>query len=417
MYAPLTMTLPHPTPEDISARVQQFLLANGAVYASRATEENWKHAAVALTMPPHPLLRMGTWIVLPWLIPTPEQLDAWLTQTSEAPLRPQVVVICLDVPTIRRKTLEDLAAQHRVELVAISAVDRECYGSPQSAILQVIFDPHADAALAGTNPLEHLQGLGDPRNPEVFFERLNRLAPQTSVTSWLIRCNLAVFALALLVSFSRGMDLLHALLVGFGEDTLLLLGANQGELTIHHGQAWRLLTCMFLHANVLHIAMNLYVLRSLGGMAERLFGPLQFLGLYLLSGLGGSILSITWIVQQYHVLTIPSVGASGAVFGVMGGLLGFALARRNSVPLQVYRGLMRSALLFTVVNLGLGLAIAGIDNGAHVGGLVTGFLAGLLLSRDLPPAPQPSRARVGWTIAGLAGLLALAFEGLAMWVG
>ena len=96
----------HANPEDVSARVQQLLLAQGARYVSRATEENWKHAAVALELPTHPHLPSGVWMVIPWLAPTAEQLEAWLAQALAGPLPPRVVVVAMDVPSIRPTVLQ-----------------------------------------------------------------------------------------------------------------------------------------------------------------------------------------------------------------------------------------------------------------------------------------------------------------------
>ena len=186
----------------------------------------------------------------------------------------------------------------------------------------------------------------------------------------------------------------------------MTLGANSFDLTVQHGEAWRLLACTFLHANLLHIAMNLYVLKSMGDFAERLFGSRAYLGVYLVSAIGGSLLSLAWTLSSSHNY---SVGASGAVFGVMGGMLGFALSRRKSVPMQVYRSMLRSAAMFTVINLAFGFSMKVVDNGAHIGGLVAGLVAGLALSRDLPPAPQPTTARRVTTYAVLAALLAVGY--------
>ena len=403
----------HANPEDVSARVQQLLLAQGARYVSKATEENWKHAAVALEMPAHPHLPAGVWVVLPWIAPTNEQLEAWLNQALQSPLPPLVVVIAMDVPTIRPATLQTLAAAHRVELVGISALDEQCYGSRLAPMLQVIFSPDADAALSKTNPLEHLAALGDQRNPEVFFERLRRAAPKTAVTPWIIRANIAVFALSLALAASHGTGLLTSLFTGFDNETLVSLGANSFDLTVTHREIWRLISCTILHANLLHIAMNLYVLKSMGDMAERLFGSTAYLGVYVASGIGGSLLSLAWTLSTSHNY---SVGASGAVFGVMGGMLGFALSRRKSVPMQVYRSLLRSAGMFTVINLAFGFSLKVVDNGAHIGGLLAGLVAGLALSRDLPPAPQPTKERLYATFAALAVLLALGYAGVAAFV-
>ncbi len=404
------MPHPHANPHDVSARVQQFLLAQGGQYASRVTEENWKQAAVALEVPPGGALPAGVWVVLPWLAPTPEQLEAWLTQVLAGPLPPQVVVLPMDVPTVRPATLRTLAATYRLEIIGISALDQQCYGTRTAALLQAIFAPNATAALAATNPLEHLAGLGDPRNPDVFFERLRRASPTVAATPWIIGANIAMFVVCVLVALGDGTSPL----VGFDNATLVKLGANSVPLTVTAGQTWRLLACTFLHANLLHIAMNMYVLRSMGDLAERLFGPVAYVGVYLTSAIGGSLLSLAWTLSSSGNY---SVGASGAIFGVMGGMLGFALSRRNSVPMQVYRSLLRSAAMFTVLNLALGFALQVVDNGAHIGGLVSGLVAGLVLSRDLPPAPQPTPRRLALTFTGLAAGLALAFGGVHALLG
>ncbi len=403
------MPHPHANPEDVSARVQQFLLAQGGHYVSRATEENWKHAAVALELSAHPHLPAGVWVVLPWLAPTPEQLDAWLTHVALGPLPPRVVVVAMDVPTVRAATLQTLAAQHRVELIGISALDQHCYGSRLAPMLQAIFAPEAAASLAATNPLDHLASLGDPRNPEVFFERLRRASPTVAATPWLIGANIALLVVSASLAFTHHQNPAGWLISGFDDETLLTLGANSVQLTVTDGQAWRLLACAFLHASVLHIGMNMYVLKSMGDLAERLFGRAAYIGVYLTSAIGGSLLSLAWTLstsQNY------SVGASGAVFGVMGGMLGFALARRKSVPMQVYRGLLRSAGMFTVINLAFGFSLRVVDNGAHIGGLIAGTLAGVVLSRELPPAPQPSPQRLAVTFAALALALALGYLGV-----
>jgi rhomboid protease GluP len=94
----------------------------------------------------------------------------------------------------------------------------------------------------------------------------------------------------------------------------------------------------------------------------------------------------------------------------MGATLGFALARRKQVPRDVYKSLLRSGLGFALLNIVFGLSMPMIDNAAHMGGLATGVLAGALLSRQLPPAPQPA---LTWRIAAtglVAALLGVAFQ-------
>ncbi len=159
---------------------------------------------------------------------------------------------------------------------------------------------------------------------------------------------------------------------------LLALGANNGERVAFHHEAWRLFSCMFLHGGVLHLLMNVWCLLAVGPIVERFFGRFAFAALYLLAGLGGSIASL-W----YHPV-ITSVGASGAVFGLFGGLLGFLAVRRKEVPASVLRPMGSRVLVLIGISIFLGMIRPGIDNAAHLGGLATGFLAGLLLTLAAP---------------------------------
>ncbi len=170
------------------------------------------------------------------------------------------------------------------------------------------------------------------------------------------------------------------------EPTVLQLihwGANFGPLD-RAGQWWRLLTACFLHIGFLHIAFNMYVLYQAGPFTERLYGGTRFLSLYLLAGIGGNVLGIL-----LHPMII-SAGASGAIFGVYGGLLAFLLKERAALRPEAVKAIGRSALIFIGFNLFYGLASAHTDLTAHIGGLITGFLAGLLLARPLPRMPSPA---------------------------
>jgi membrane associated rhomboid family serine protease len=394
-------SLPPPTAADTSAHVQHFLLYHGAAYTSRANETTWKRVPVSLLVPPSDLPDApppGAWLVLPWDAPTSDQVVAYFERLREAAVLPDVVVLVMPAPLVRESVVAQIGHLFGIEVVAVSALDRLCYGSPRSAhALQAMYDDAVLDALDGVNPLERLGGLGDPRDPAVFFERLKRTGG-APLTWLLIGANSIVFvAMVALTGKWQG------LLGEFDTDSLRGFGANVKGLTVGRGETWRLLSCTFVHANLLHIGMNMWVLRAVGETAERLFGPAMFAALYLLAGLGGSIASLRWTLADAPENS--SVGASGAVFGVMGGLLGFALARRASVPVQVYKGLLRSALFFSVVNVALGMMMPQVDNAAHIGGLVAGFFAGLVLSRDLPPAPQPSPAwRLGMVSACVAVL-------------
>lgn len=209
---------------------------------------------------------------------------------------------------------------------------------------------------------------------ERFHREIHARTPIVFVTRAIVTANLAVFAVMLL----SGVDWLRPTL-----EDLIDWGANFGPRTLA-GQWWRLFTCTFVHCGVIHVAFNMWALWNVGRLVERLVGNFAFLVLYLVSGLVGSLASVAWNPS------VASVGASGAVFGVMGALLGFILVHRQAVPASVFQELRNSILGFLIVNLAIGMRIPGIDMAAHVGGLGAGFLCGLTIS---PPWDSVTRGR------------------------
>jgi rhomboid protease GluP len=201
----------------------------------------------------------------------------------------------------------------------------------------------------------------------------HKLAP-ARITPILIGLNALVF-LAMVVTG-----------VSITEPTSLQLvqwGANFGPLTVS-GQWWRLLTACFLHVGIIHIAINMFILYQAGMFTERLFGPVRYLAVYLIAGIGGNILGIL-----LHP-NIVSAGASGAIFGVYGGLLAFLLRNRAVVRPEAAKAIARSALIFLGYNLVYGLATPHTDLTAHIGGLFTGFVAGYALARPRPLLAPPA---------------------------
>jgi len=170
---------------------------------------------------------------------------------------------------------------------------------------------------------------------------------------------------------------------------LLKWGAAFGPLSLGT-QPWRLLTATFVHGGLLHIALNMWCLWNLGVLAERIFGRATYLTLYLSCGLAGSVASLWW-----HPMVV-GVGASGAIFGVAGGLITALYLGKLPFPKAAMQGTMRSLLIFAVFNLGFGQVAGGIDNSAHIGG----FLAGLALGAGLAPTlTQPRSERRTWRIS------------------
>ena len=159
----------------------------------------------------------------------------------------------------------------------------------------------------------------------------------------------------------------------YGADLLLgnaltLLGANYGPL-VKDGQIWRIITCVFLHAGIFHLACNMYALYVVGPRVEDFFGKIKFLLIYLISGICGSLLSIGLNDK------VVSVGASGAIFGLFGALLYFGYAYRG------YIGAMVKSQILPVVflNLMLSFMIPGIDMWGHIGGLIGGVISAYML--------------------------------------
>jgi rhomboid protease GluP len=185
------------------------------------------------------------------------------------------------------------------------------------------------------------------------------------VSYGLIAANLIVFALEL----TQGGDLLS----GPGLREMVSLGASFRPLTCG-GQAWRLLTAMFLHFGLIHVGMNMACLYQVR-LVERMLGRAEFLALYLASGLVGGLCSLVM-----HPNAV-SAGASGAVFGLFGAFSAVMIVRRDRVDPRVWKQTMRSLGTFFGLNLALGLSARGIDLAAHIGGLATGFAGGFVLAR------------------------------------
>ena len=209
-----------------------------------------------------------------------------------------------------------------------------------------------------------------------FHQQLFAVTPRVWVTPAIILANVAVF-IAMAVATGSGIGV-----PGIRE--LLDSGANYGPLTLDQ-QSWRLASSMFIHLGLVHLGLNMWALWNLGGFTERLVGNPGMVVLYLISGLGGSLASVYWNP------TIVSAGASGAIFGVFGGLMGFLVIRPSAVPRRLLAGLKSNAVQFLIYNVILGVAIPGIDLAAHAGGLVAGFLCGALMSQRLDQVTRGTR--------------------------
>lgn len=155
--------------------------------------------------------------------------------------------------------------------------------------------------------------------------------------------------------------------LNFSAISLAYFGGNNLAL-VQSGEVWRVITSAFLHAGLIHLVVNMYSLAIIGTQVETFIGKWKFLGIYLISAISGNLLSLT-----FSSVNIISVGASGALFGLMGALLYFGYHYR----LYLSEAIRNQIVPIILVNLLLGFMISGIDNVAHIGGLIGGYLASM----------------------------------------
>ncbi|HET7436142.1 MAG TPA: rhomboid family intramembrane serine protease [Thermoanaerobaculia bacterium] len=169
-------------------------------------------------------------------------------------------------------------------------------------------------------------------------------------------------------------------------EKLALLGAIVRELIVEHGQWWRLVTAMFLHGDAtiggdfLHLAVNLFSLYQIGRLYELMFGGRRFVGLYFATGIAASLTSM-WHNPG------PSVGASGAIFGIVGAFISSVLRSPRWRHERGARSIVLQLIGWTVLNFLVLMSFPQIDNAAHMGGLVSGLILGALLPHRVPPPP------------------------------
>lgn len=158
--------------------------------------------------------------------------------------------------------------------------------------------------------------------------------------------------------------------LGDTEDSAFMLnnGAMNPYLVLYEGQWYRLFTATFMHFGIQHLANNMLLLFLLGQIFERAVGPVRYLGIYLSSGLAGSFLSFFYLCLMNKNDIVA--GASGAIFGIVGGMIIVVLCNRGS-----YSGISAKRMLFmAVLTLYFGFATAGTDNVGHLGGLLAGLI-------------------------------------------
>ncbi|RYX92798.1 MAG: rhomboid family intramembrane serine protease [Comamonadaceae bacterium] len=229
-----------------------------------------------------------------------------------------------------------------------------------------------------------------------FEKRLDEMTP----TTWALFLMVGLNALAWLANLYGGLNAMKPL-----PAQLFAWGANSASAVVEDRQYWRLLTNTFLHGGLMHLALNMLGLWEAGRQLNRMYGNAQFLLIYLASALAGSALSLHFSAQQS-----VSVGASGAVFGVLGAILVAMYQHRGQVPKQTSKRIFTSQGVFLVYALAQGFGRQGVDNAAHVGGLLCGSLLAWLLVEKIDTSATPTR-RGAFALAG-TGLSAAAIAAL-----
>jgi membrane associated rhomboid family serine protease len=215
--------------------------------------------------------------------------------------------------------------------------------------------------------------------------RIRRAIPRPrSATTVILVINVVVFIAEIALGGASG-----AALVRLGAMVPILVAT---------GEYWRLITAMFLHVGVIHLLLNSYGLYLFGNLIEGVLGSARFVAIYLVTGFFASAASFAFGGPERI-----AAGASGAIFGLLGAWLTYNWRRRGLFMAQAN---VRGALILIAINLFLGFQIAGIDNLAHIGGLVAGVFAGM--------AAEGVGSRGVRTASRLAGLTLLLLAGVAL---
>ena len=178
---------------------------------------------------------------------------------------------------------------------------------------------------------------------------------------------------------------------------LVMWGANFAPLSLG-SQPWRMLTSNYVHIGIIHIFFNMWCLWNLGRLAESIFDRWTYLLVYTASGIAGSLVSLWWHPQGI------GAGASGAIFGLAGGLIAVLYLGKLPLAKEALKPTLRSLLMFAGYNLFFGL-VPGIDNAAHLGGLAAGLGLGAVLAGSVTEPPEIRARRRNFVMVATVLLL------------
>lgn len=180
------------------------------------------------------------------------------------------------------------------------------------------------------------------------------------VTGILIGLNILAFLVCLIVATALGAGFFRNI-VEMNPQILYWMGAKHNNAIIFHGEYYRLVTSMFLHGGIVHLLFNMYALYILGDFIERIYGAKKYLAIYFVSGIVASIFSL-------YFSPVMGVGASGAIFGLLGAALVFAYNEKD----RIGKALVTNIIVIILLNVFIGLSMSNIDISAHFGGFIAG---------------------------------------------
>ncbi len=255
---------------------------------------------------------------------------------------------------------EDLKIEPTKSITPVSLIDNDLNITNQG-ILEAFPDIN-EKLLKDTTGVDLIINVTKDINEKT--ERDNKVYDKTFRPKKIIFTNVLIAACVIMFIITCMIDGIGAI-SGITNEVAIKLGANNVQL-LQSGEVWRLLTHAFLHGSLIHLLVNMYSLYILGRQIETFMGKWKFLFIYLVSAITGGLLSA--VLGSPNIL---SVGASGAIFGLAGALLYFGYHFRNYLG----TALKNQILPVIIVNLAIGFLSTGIDNYAHIGGLLGGIFA------------------------------------------
>lgn len=248
----------------------------------------------------------------------------------------------------------------------LSGANKKNVAAFKAAFENILQNIDPDTISANTVALENIRAetqiaaAQEAAEAEEINKAMNLAGSNLYATYTIIGLNVLVFILMALNG--AGIMDLNALVH-------IKWGSNFSPLTLS-GDWWRLFTNIFIHFGIIHLLMNMYAFYMVGIYLEPMLGKIKFVVSYICTGILASVASLWW-----HTDTVNSAGASGAIFGMYG--LFLALLTTDLIPAKVRKALLQSIGIFVIYNLAYGMK-GGIDNAAHIGGLISGFVFGYL---------------------------------------